>query len=86
MASTASNATTILMWPVMNVMMVNLLVAIMSDTYAEVKSNSRLEWMIEMLHTARRYRAPSRLNVLFVLHDTVMFFLQRKHINKIMSE
>jgi len=36
MPSLASNATTIVMWPIMNVMMVNLLVAIMSDTYAEV--------------------------------------------------
>ena len=57
-----------------------------TQTHTQVKSNSRLEWMMEMLHTARRYRAPSRLNVLLLLRDAFMFFVQREHINKIMAE
>ena len=86
MPSGYSNAATIFMWPIMNVMMVNLLVAMMSDTYAQVKNHSRLEWMIEMLHTARRYRSPSRLNVVLLLRDMCNFLVQRRHINRIMSE
>jgi len=86
MPSGYSNAATIFIWLIMNVMMVNLLVAMMSDTYAQVKNHSRLEWMIEMLHTARRYRSPSRLNVLLLLRDACNFVMQRRHIKRIMSD
>jgi len=37
-----SNVITIIMWPVMNLMLVNLLIAIMNDSYSEIKRNSQV--------------------------------------------
>jgi hypothetical protein len=51
-----SNILTMMMWPVMNLVLVNLLIAIMNDSYTDVKDHSKLEWMIEMLNLAKEYR------------------------------
>lgn len=34
-------------------MLVTLLIAIMTDTYMDVKDQSKLEWMIEMFYIAK---------------------------------
>lgn len=68
-----ANWVTIVMWPVMNLMLVNLLIAIMNDTYMEVKDQSRLQWMIQMYYIAKEYRSPSRLNVIMLIADVVNF-------------
>jgi hypothetical protein len=55
-----ANLITILMWPVMNLVLVNLLIAIMNDTFVDVKDHSKLEWMIEMHNLAKEYRCESK--------------------------
>jgi hypothetical protein len=76
-----SNMLAMLMWPIMNLMLVNLLIAIMNDTYADVKHHSKLEWMVEMLHLAKEYRSASRLNVMMLFYDIVMFMIRKKEID-----
>ena len=44
----------------MNLVLVNLLIAIMNDTFVDVKDHSKLEWMIEMHNLAKEYRCESR--------------------------
>ena len=77
-----SNVWTIIMWPVMNLMLVNLLIAIMNDTYAEVKRHSKLEWMVEMMQLAKEYRSPSRLNALMLLYDIASFLFRKDDIDQ----
>lgn len=72
---------TIIMWPVMNLMLVNLLIAIMNDSYAVIKHNSRLEWMIRMFKLAKDYRSASRLNAFLMLWDVVNFFRQKRMVD-----
>jgi len=86
LSSDSANAITIIMWPTMNLMLVNLLIALMNDTYVTVKDQSRLEWMIEMFHIAKEYRSPSRLNVIMLLNDVVIFIMKRKEINARMRQ
>jgi hypothetical protein len=73
LSTDSSNILTIVLWPTMNLMLVNLLIALMNDTYVAVKDQSRLEWMIEMFQIAKEYRTPSRLNVLMLLNDVIRF-------------
>eukprot|EP00960_Hanusia_phi_P056837 763383-Hanusia_phi.AAC.1 len=54
----------------------------MNDSYADVKENSKLEWMVEMYHMAKEYRTPSRLNVLLLLYDVLIFLLLKRDIDK----
>ena len=82
----ASNMITIIMWPVMNLMLVNLLIAIMNDTYAEVKNHSKLEWMVAMLHLAKEYRSPSRLNAVMLVYDIMMFIARKSEIDARLSK
>ncbi len=76
-----SNMLAMIMWPIMNLMLVNLLNAIMNDTYADVKHHSELEWMVEMLHLAKEYRSASRLNVIMLIYDMAMFMIRKKEID-----
>ena len=82
----AANEVTIFMWPIMNLMMVNLLIAMMNSTYTEVKEQAKLEWMIEMFHIAKEYRSPSRLNVFMLVWDILLFIWPRKEINTRMKK
>ena len=70
-----------MMWPVMNLMLVNLLIAIMNDSYSDVKQHSKLEWMIKMFHMAKEYRSMSRLNVLSLLYDVTIFCWNKTEID-----
>ncbi|EKX38881.1 hypothetical protein GUITHDRAFT_114987 [Guillardia theta CCMP2712] len=54
----------------------------MNDSYADVKENSKLEWMVEMYHMAKEYRTPSRLNVLLLLYDVLTFIVVKPDIDK----
>jgi len=82
----AANEVTILMWPIMNLMMVNLLIAMMNSTYTEVKEQAKLEWMIEMLHIAKEYRSPSRLNVVMFLWDILSFMWRKTEVDARMKK
>ena len=81
-----ANLVAIVMFPVMNLMLANLLIAMMNDTYAEVKENSKLEWMVAMLHLAKEYRSPSRLNAVMLLYDIASFIVRRDEINSRLSK
>jgi hypothetical protein len=76
-----ANVITVIMWPVMNLMLVNLLIAIMNDSYSDVKQHSKLEWMIKMFHMAKEYRSTSRLNVVLLTYDVSVFWWTKKEID-----
>jgi len=57
--------------------MTNLLIAMMNDTYVEVKDQAKLQWMVQMFHIAQEYRSPSRLNVVLLIAD-IFTFIERK--------
>ncbi|KAJ1474457.1 hypothetical protein T484DRAFT_1832269 [Baffinella frigidus] len=106
LSSDSANAISIIMWPTMNLMLVNLLIALMNDTigqtmnlmlvnllialmndtYVAVKDQSRLEWMIEMFQIAKEYRSPSRLNVIMLLKDVIIFIMNHKDISARMRQ
>jgi len=75
-----------MMWPVMNLVLVNLLIAIMNDSYTDVKDHSKLEWMIEMLNLAKEYRSPSRLNALLLFYDVFSFVSRKREIDARLSK
>jgi hypothetical protein len=76
-----ANVITIIMWPVMNLMLVNLLIAIMNDSYSFVKQQSKLEWMIKMFNMAKEYRSPSRLNVVMLTYDFIVYLWTKKDVD-----
>jgi hypothetical protein len=76
-----ANVITIILWPVMNLMLVNLLIAIMNDSYSFVKQQSKLEWMIKMFNMAKEYRSPSRLNVVMLTHDFIVYLWTKKDVD-----
>jgi hypothetical protein len=58
----------------------------MNDTYAEVKNHSKLEWMVAMLHLAKEYRSPSRLNAVMLIYDIMMFIARKAEIDARLSK
>eukprot|EP00961_Rhodomonas_salina_P260760 3523741-Rhodomonas_salina.2 len=77
----ASNVVMLVMFPVMNLMLVNLLIAIMNDTYTDVKGRSKLQWMLQMYHVSKEYRSSARLNLATLLWDVLQFGLRKSEVD-----
>jgi len=57
----------------------------MNDTYVEVKTESELQWMIEMINIAKENRSPSRLNAFLLLIDICNFIWRKNEVDSRMQ-
>lgn len=69
-------------WVVMNIIMVNLLIARMSSTYSRIEKQSEKEWMLDRYLATNEYMRhttsiPIPFNVLPLLIDLAFFFLKQ---------
>lgn len=82
MESDASMMILIVLWFTMNIIMVNLLIARMSSTYAQIEAQSEREWMVDLYFATleyMRYTAalPVPFNIVPLLIDIGLYWYKK---------
>lgn len=82
MGNSAAMLGLLLLWITMNVLMLNLLIAIMSNTYAKMQEESTRQHLMDLHRLVREYSrrslaAPPPTNVLFLAADAFWYWRNR---------
>ena len=67
-----------MLWVMMNLVLVNLLIAMMSNTYQRVESQSQRQWMIDLYHLVKEcsrfsLTVPAPFNLLWIIGELLLF-------------
>lgn len=87
MNSDASMLGLMICWIVMNIILVNLLIARMSSTYSRIEKQSEKEWMFDLYLATKEYMRltasiPIPFNIVPLIIDISLFFLKRLRADK----